>query len=102
MEKRGGHVSLCPPYVPVVQSAVIASEAKQSGAGKKSLDCFVAYAPRNDDVAAAYATALMTLPTLSMISPIWSSLMIKGGVSAKVSPAMRSIKSLLWKAASIA
>lgn len=50
----------------------------------------------------AQATALMTLPTLSTISPIWSSLMIKGGVSASVSPAMRSIRSLLWKACSMA
>src|SRR5882762_3498136 len=33
-----------------------------------------------------------------MISPIWSSLTIKGGVSASVSPATRSIRSLSWKA----
>jgi hypothetical protein len=48
------------------------------------------------------ATALMTLPTFSMTSPISSSLMISGGVSASVSPAMRSIKSLSWKAETIA
>ena len=47
---------------------------------------------------AAYAIARITLATLSMISPIWSSLTIKGGVSASVSPATRSIRSLSWKA----
>jgi hypothetical protein len=30
---------------------VIASEAKQSIVPQKSMDCFVAIAPRNDDVA---------------------------------------------------
>jgi hypothetical protein len=32
-----------------ISSYVIASEAKQSSAAKKELDCFVADAPRNDD-----------------------------------------------------
>jgi hypothetical protein len=37
----------------------------------------------------AYAAALIDAPTFSMISPIWSSLTIKGGVSSIVSPAGR-------------
>src|SRR6266853_1477792 len=45
-----------------------------------------------------YATARITLATFSTISPIWSSLTIKGGVSASVSPATRSIRSLSWNA----
>jgi hypothetical protein len=40
-----------------------------------------------------YATCLMILPTLSKISPIWLSLTISGGLSAKVSPTARSIRS---------
>src|SRR5207245_3778315 len=38
-----------------------------------------------------YATARITFAIFSIISPIWSSLTIRGGVSASVSPAMRSI-----------
>src|ERR1700721_801183 len=41
-----------------------------------------------------YATARITLATFSTISPISSSLTIRGGVSARVSPATRSIRSL--------
>src|SRR3569623_635841 len=40
----------------------------------------------------------MTAATLSMISPIWASLMISGGVSASVSPATRSLKTWSLKA----
>src|SRR6266851_9236936 len=47
---------------------------------------------------APYATARITLATFSMISPIWSSVTISGGVRASVSPATRSIRSLSWKA----
>ena len=46
-------------------------------------------------------TCLITLPTLSKISPIWSSLMISGGESAMVSPVMRNIRPCSWKAFSI-
>jgi len=45
-----------------------------------------------------YAVARITLVTFSMISPIWSSVMISGGVSTSVSPATRTIRSLSWKA----
>jgi hypothetical protein len=38
---------------------------------------------------AAYAAAVIEAPTLSMISPIWSSLTMSGGVSSIVSPAGR-------------
>ena len=40
-------------------------------------------------------TALMILPTLSKISLIWLSLIISGGLNAKVSPTARSIRSWL-------
>ena len=45
-----------------------------------------------------YAVARITLTTFSMISPIWSSVMISGGVRTSVSPATRTIRSLSWKA----
>ena len=49
-----------------------------------------------------YATALITRPTLSKISPICASLTISGGDSAMVSPATRIMKPSSWKARSIA
>ena len=44
----------------------------------------------------AYATARIVFATLSTISPIWSSEMISGGVSAMVSPVTRSSTSCSW------
>jgi D-alanyl-D-alanine dipeptidase len=45
---------------------------------------------RADDVALPHTTAAIIFPTFSNTSPIWSSLMISGGVTMSVSPAMRS------------
>ena len=50
----------------------------------------------------AHASALMTLPTFSKISPIWLSLTISGGVTAIESPTMRNMMPSSWKPRSIA
>jgi hypothetical protein len=53
----------CPAAVESDVNSVIASEAKQSRATKKELDCFVARAPRNDVLLAVYfAAATFALP----------------------------------------
>ncbi len=44
-----------------------------------------------------YATALIVAATLSTISPIWFSLMMKGGVSSIVSPDRRNMIPASWK-----
>jgi hypothetical protein len=49
--------------------------------------------PQPSFAGGGYATCVMILPTLSKISPIWVSLTISGGLSAKVSPTARSIRS---------
>jgi len=49
-----------------------------------------------------YATLWMTARSLSTTSPICASDMVSGGVSASVSPVMRSTMSCAWKALSIA
>ena len=51
---------------------------------------------------APYEIARSTFPTFSTISPTSSSLTISGGERAMVSPAMRNIKPMSWKARSIA
>ena len=47
-----------------------------------------AFLARNDDLR-RHAAALIDAAVFSMISPIWSSLTISGGVSSMVSPAGR-------------
>jgi hypothetical protein len=44
-----------------------------------------------------YAAALIAFPVFSTTSPIWSSLMMSGGVSSIVSPARRSMIPSSWK-----
>ncbi len=46
---------------------------------------------------ALYATASIVRPTLSTISPIWTSLITSGGVSSIVSPERRSMIPASWK-----
>ena len=65
-----------------------AAPALRSGPGAASASCG---ARTPGPPAAAYATALIVAPIFSMISSIWFSLMISGGVSSIVSPAMRTI-----------
>src|SRR5229473_3716200 len=89
---RGASVLSARPEPPVGKLRL-----RFSGAGAAEFRPLPATAGRGKQ-AGGYATARITLATFSTISPIWSSLTIKGGVSASVSPATRSIRSLSWNA----